>query len=111
MMNFNDYQILARRTSKFKLGESIRENVLMAALGLSGEVGELNDNIKKMFYHQHPTSRIDIEAELGDILWYLSEMAYAFNFNLQDIASNNIRKLERRYPSGFSVEDSLDRKE
>jgi NTP pyrophosphatase (non-canonical NTP hydrolase) len=111
MMNFGDYQVLARRTSKFKVGESLRENVLMAALGLSGEVGELNDRIKKMFYHQHPTSRADIEDELGDILWYLSEMCSALSFNLQVIAYRNIEKLEKRYPDGFDSERSINRGE
>jgi NTP pyrophosphatase (non-canonical NTP hydrolase) len=108
-VTLNQYQSAARRTSRFSIDDTPRENSLMAALGLSGEVGELNDHLKKVFFHGHPVNRGLAEKELGDILWYVAEMCSALGFNLELVAQRNIEKLLQRYPGGFTSERSINR--
>ena len=48
--------------------------------------------------------------ELGDILWYLTIGAYALGISLEDIASENIKKLTLRYPNGWDSNNSINRK-
>jgi NTP pyrophosphatase (non-canonical NTP hydrolase) len=45
-----------------------------------------------------------VSDELGDVLWYLSDIASAYGLNLCDVALGNIRKLEARYPDGFTAD-------
>ena len=47
--------------------------------------------------------------ELGDICWYLAEAATAIGVDLESIMAANIEKLRKRYPEGFSTEDSINR--
>lgn len=48
--------------------------------------------------------------ELGDVMWYVAGIAFINGFDLGDIGEENITKLRRRYPTGFSEEDSRNRK-
>ena len=83
--------------------------LLVAALGLVGEAGEVADQIKKIVGHGHPMNPDHLMEELGDVLWYLSEIAGLFGGSLGAAGVRNIRKLEARYPEGFSEEASRDR--
>jgi len=62
-----------------------------------------------MTAHGHPFDPESLKDELGDVLWYLAEAATAVGLNLEDIASQNVDKLIRRYPEGFSEEHSINR--
>lgn len=77
-------------------------DLLNAALGLSGEVGELNDHIKKALFHGHDFSAEYMAKEIGDILWYIALMCEACGFSLEHIAQLNVDKLKARYPEGFT---------
>lgn len=120
-MEFAEYQKLAMRTNDgycmmrlknaldapfVDLGETIN-----ASLGLSGEVGELNDLLKKAIFHEHPLSTDHVKKEISDVMWYLALMCESFGFDMGEIAQLNIDKLKARYPMGFNVEQSLHRKE
>ena len=48
-------------------------------------------------------------AELGDVLWYVSELASGLGATLEEIAERNIEKLYKRYPDGFATERSVNR--
>ena len=106
-MNFKEYQELAQRTANPDLNK--KEKLINAALGLSGEVGEVNDVIKKHLAQGHPLNVEKIIDEAGDVLWYLSELAEVMGTTLSDIAEGNIRKLSARYPEGFSSNRSMNR--
>lgn len=114
-MNMNQYQHLAART----INKNLTANQLLinAALGLAGEAGEAADHIKKVFFQGHPLDPKHITKELGDIMWYVAEMCTALTqllnetYTMNDVAENNIEKLKKRYPEGFSTELSLNRKE
>lgn len=79
--------------------------------GLTGEAGEVADLIKKHFGHGHELDLIKVNKELGDVLWYLSQLAEQFGLSLDDVAQANIDKLKKRYPDGFSEEASKNRRE
>ncbi|MFO0203276.1 MAG: nucleoside triphosphate pyrophosphohydrolase family protein, partial [Alphaproteobacteria bacterium] len=78
-------------------------------LGLPEEVGEVLGSIKKAEFHGHTTSSESIKKELGDVLWYVACIAHWYGYTLSDVATENIEKLRRRYPDGFSVQRSVNR--
>ena len=109
---FQEYQKATGRTRR-----STRDwNGMVSnfALGLCGESGEVADRIKKVVYHGHAADQecTDYVAkELGDILWYVASLAAMFGLDMGDIAAQNIEKLAKRYPEGFSSERSINREE
>src|SRR5215210_3008810 len=101
MEDFNEYQELALRTASSVSTESELAMLTSAALGLSGESGEIADHVKKIVYHGHPlddATRDKIAKEIGDILWYCAVGARGINMSLSEIARMNVEKLRRRYP-------------
>lgn len=122
-MNFTEYKELAMRTNDGKCTERLDDklarvdetiiigDLMNASLGLSGEVGELNDMIKKWIFHGHDLDLEEVGKEIGDILWYIALVCNAFNFDLDKVANANIEKLRKRYPEGFSEKASINRKE
>ena len=82
----------------------------MASLGLSGEVGELNDMIKKWIFHKSDMDITHAKKELGDIMWYVACMAKSFGWSLEEIMQLNIDKLKERYPDGFDTEKANNRR-
>ena len=78
-------------------------------MGLAGETGELVDMLKKWVGHGHELDLGEVEKELGDILWYVAEIATILDLRLAQIAEKNEAKLSARYPEGFSVERSRNR--
>lgn len=122
-MNLLSYQKLAMRTNDknntARLMQCQRRckpdtdigGIVNACLGLSGEVGELNDMIKKWMFHGHNLNHSEIEKEIGDVLWYVAMMCESFGFSMEEIAQKNINKLIERYPDGFSEFASQNRKE
>ena len=106
-MNINEYQKLAMKTLNPALS---KQEVLMdSALGLCGESGEVADLLKKHLMQGHPFDREHFAKELGDVAWYLAEAAQGLGVPLEDIMRQNLVKLRKRYPSGFTTEESMGR--
>lgn len=105
-MDFNQYQRLSSRTANGKPGEDLLTNF---ALGISAESGEVADLIKKYRFHEHPLKREELIKELGDVLWYASQIASIAAIDFEEVAESNIAKLMKRYPHGFNSEDSIKR--
>lgn len=108
-MDFNHYQRLAART---RADNPSREmTIAILGLGLTGEAGEAAEDIKHFLGHGHELNLEKLVKELGDVLWYVSQIADVFNIKLADVARLNIEKLMKRYPDGFSTEHSIARKD
>lgn len=107
-MSPNEYQLLAHTTS----GQIAKYNILvMGALGLNGEAGEVADIIKKWVFHKHKLATLKLAEELGDVLWYIAELCTGIDITLEAIMEMNIDKLKQRYPEGFSSKKSINRVE
>lgn len=105
-MDFDMYQTEVRTTRENESDERLR---LLAALGIAGEGGEVVDLIKKVEFHGHALDKKKVAEELGDLLWYLSTMADAIGWTLDQVAAFNVDKLRARYPDGFNSERSQNR--
>jgi NTP pyrophosphatase (non-canonical NTP hydrolase) len=87
-------------------------NVIYAAMGMCGEAGEASELVKKYAYHGHTIDTEHLARELGDVLWYVSYLAYLFGYPLGKIMAMNQEKLAKRYPDGkFDAERSRNREE
>ena len=132
-MNANKYQKLAMRTNdgkasdrligkmqeydmKFSSEQINKESVdiggiFNACLGMSGEVGEFNDMIKKWVFHEKNLDMEHAKKEAGDILWYVVMLCESFGWNMEEVMQMNVDKLKSRYPEGFDVERANNRAE
>lgn len=105
-MELNDYQKQASKTVTYPKGWAsingviVDASIVYCALKLSGETGEVTEKIGKVmrdkegFFGDH--DRLQIAKELGDVLWYLSQLALEFGFDLEFIAQTNLDKLAAR---------------
>ena len=100
-LDFTEYQKLSRRTAVYP---NIGNNLYYPALGLAGETGEVMNKIKKIMRDKLDIKDNNlkemIESELGDILWYISNLATELNLSLDDIAKKNLDKLMDRKKRG-----------
>ena len=133
-MTGNEYQKLAMRTNDHKATDRLlgkadmidffkqakagrdTENydfggILNSCLGLSGEVGEFNDMIKKWIFHEKQLDIDHAKKEAGDICWYLAMLCESFGWSLDEIMQMNVDKLKARYPQGFDIEKANNRAE
>lgn len=106
-MDVNEYQKLAMRTLNKAL--TPKEILINGVMGLCGESGEAIDIVKKHISHNHPLDKEHLIKELGDIAWYLAEVATVLNVSLEEVLKINIEKLKKRYPDGFSEYNSINR--
>lgn len=104
-MTLNEYQELAQRTRN--VGLSPDDHLFNGIMGMSGEVGECADLVKKCFFQDGRDIQEALKDELGDVFWYLVETCTAMEWTLEEVAEHNIEKLKKRYPEGFSAERSL----
>lgn len=110
-MNFNEYQQLAERTANYGPEWNAERRFINFSFGLMGELGEVIDLLKKHLFHKHPLDAEKLKIELGDLLWYVATTATTAGIEFDEIATNNIEKLRKRYPEGFSAAASINRKE
>ena len=100
-MNFNQYQTKSRKTAGYP---AIGHPVIYPTLGLTNEAGEVAGKIKKVFRDQDgqisAETREALKAELGDVLWYLAQVATELDLTLDEIAEYNIKKLYSRLERG-----------
>lgn len=92
-MEFNDYQKLANRT--LYGNEQVLTNL---ALGLASESGEVVDIVKKYAFQGHELDEKMMSKKIGDVLWYLSQIAEWNNLDFDKVARENIEQLKQRYP-------------
>ena len=103
----NEYQKKAMQTLNPALSK--RDVLLNGVMGLCGESGECIDLVKKHLHQGHELDKAKLCKELGDVAWYLAEVAYALDLSLEEVLRGNLDKLKKRYPQGFSPEKSINR--
>ena len=77
--------------------------------GMVTEVGELFDPFKKNMAYNKSIDYVNVQEELGDLMWYISNFCRINNFSLEDILQKNIDKLKARYPEKFTEEKANNR--
>lgn len=100
-MDFAEYQKKSRKTAKYP---NVSNNFVYPALGLCGEAGEVADKFKKYMRDDRIMTPDGLTAEhkealkkeLGDVLWYIAQLATELEIDLDDIATHNIEKLYSR---------------
>ena len=108
-MTVNEYQKLAMTTLNKDLSE--KEILINGVMGLCGESGEAIDIVKKWLAQGHELDKELLIKEIGDVAWYIAEIATVLGVTLEEVFEKNIDKLRRRYPDGFKYADSLNREE
>ena len=106
-MTINEYQKLAMTPLNPDLDK--KDILINGVMGLCGESGEVIDIVKKHLAQGHELDKEKIVKELGDVAWYIAEIATVLDVELEDVLVQNIEKLKARYPEGFSTEKSLNR--
>lgn len=95
-MDFAAYQNFANTTRIYP--EDMQ--IVYPCLGLSGEVGEVCEKIKKIYRDKEgyfsEYDKDDIAREIGDVLWYLSALATDLGRDLNEIAFKNTQKIYER---------------
>ncbi|MDE6650432.1 MAG: nucleoside triphosphate pyrophosphohydrolase family protein [Muribaculaceae bacterium] len=99
-MTLNEYQEKSLSTAIYPNDGQIS----YLALAICGEAGELADKVKKILRDKNSkvddTDRKELALELGDVLWYIANLAKVLGYDLQVIAKFNIEKIEGRVKRG-----------
>jgi NTP pyrophosphatase (non-canonical NTP hydrolase) len=99
-VDFSEYQRFSRRTAAYPRDAWLA----YPALGLAGEAGEVAEHVKKVIRDDDGVvadeRRAAMAKELGDVLWYVSQLASELGLELEDIARENLEKLFSRQRRG-----------
>jgi len=106
----DSYKGFVYNLTSHELGE-IHPHILHMVLGVVTEAGELADVVKKMVGYRQLFDGVNAKEEVGDILFYLQGLCNFMGWELTEIIEENIDKLRKRYPDGYSHKDAKDRKD
>lgn len=101
LIDFDEYQKFAKTgilPATLELGDN---KILIFALGLGGETGEVEDLIKKGVGHGKGIDIQKVTDELGDLMWYVANICTELDINMEDILTYNMSKLKERYPAQY----------
>ena len=100
-MNFKEYQKKSRETVIYPNKDN---NFVYPTLGLAGEAGEVANKIKKFLRDNQgivsEENKQEVKKELGDVLWYVAQLATELGLSLDGIAEANIEKIMLRKKNG-----------
>lgn len=126
-MNLNDYQNFVEKVTSQpsnelnalvsrleELNETVNISLLLTgSTGLASEGGEFAEIVKKCVFQGKPLNDdtvFHLKRELGDIAFYWVNACRALGLDPNEVIVENVNKLSARYPGGFSVERSENRK-
>ena len=96
-MELSDYQQRSRATAVYP---DAGANLTYPALGLCGEAGEVAEKVKKAIRDDGGVltdeRRDALAGELGDVLWYVAQLATEAGLDLDAVAAGNLAKLRSR---------------
>jgi NTP pyrophosphatase (non-canonical NTP hydrolase) len=100
-MRLSEYQRASRRTATYP---DVGENLVYPTLGLAGEAGEVAEKVKKLLRDDggimSEERRAALAGELGDVLWYVAQVATEADLDLEALALANLEKLRSRAGRG-----------
>ena len=88
--------------------------LLTAVIGMQSETGEFAEIVKKCIFQGkelNEETKFHLMRELGDIIWYWSQGVMSLGYTPSEVITENINKLEKRYPNGFEAFRSEHREE
>lgn len=89
--------------------EDNRLELSHSGLGIAGEAGELADALKKVAIYGKPPDMNNIVEEIGDCLFFLTDIMNKFNIPFPTVLQRNAVKLKDRYPKGYSDQAAITR--
>lgn len=99
-MQLNEYVEWTENTSAKLPSKDL--DILHMLLGMTTEIGELTDIFKKSLAYKKEIDEVNVEEEIGDLMWYIASFCRVFGLDLEQIILTNINKLESRYPEKFT---------
>ncbi len=101
-MTFEEYQNFTKETAIYPKENGL--NLIYTTLGLASEAGEVTDKMKKVIRDKggiiDAGMKKELAKEIGDALWYVSQLSAELGLTLDDVASANIEKLKSRQQRG-----------
>ena len=101
MKDFNTYQTESRKTWGII---PMDHPIVYPTIGLINEAGEVAEKIKKIFRDQNgqitEEDKQSLKNELGDVLWYLTQICTELDLTLEEVAETNIAKIFSRQERG-----------
>lgn len=105
MVNIKEYQIACKKTARVM--DDKDKEICFWGLGVAGEAGDVASCIKKEVFHKNKGVRDGIRENIGDMMWYVAMICNFYNWDLDEILSENLEKLKKRYSSGgFTLEEA-----
>ncbi len=103
-MDFHQYQLKAKETDQVP-GQD-EKSIIVPLLGLAGEAGSLLTEYKKHLRdgEAYRIFKERISEELGDILWYVANIATKADLNLEDVVQENLQKIRERWRTSEETE-------
>ena len=109
-MELKRYGELAKTTLAKTEGEYEHLTALHMVMGMTTEVGELVDVFKKNMAYGKPIDWVNVEEEIGDLMWYIVNFCTEYDIDLESVLDKNISKLQKRFPDKvFSSEHAINR--
>lgn len=106
-MDINEY---SKRAIALDIGGEQIDRMIHAAMGISGEGGEVADIVKKLAFAGRKLDRAHLIEELGDVMWYMNLMVDAIGTTWERVMEANINKLETRFPDKkFNADHAINR--
>ncbi len=109
-MNFQEYQEQSRKTAIYP---KVGDNFVYPILGIAGESGEVAEKVKKVLREKNgivdEETKQEIVKELGDLLWYMSQLASELGISFDEVAQKNISKTQSRMERGTLLGDGDNR--
>jgi NTP pyrophosphatase (non-canonical NTP hydrolase) len=106
-MDIKTYTEQAKRTTA-SMGTYLMDNFHYLS-GMVTEIGELMDPFKKNLAYGKRIDMVNVQEEVGDLMWYLANFCRINSIDLEEVMEQNIAKLRARYPDKFDADKAINR--
>jgi NTP pyrophosphatase (non-canonical NTP hydrolase) len=111
-VDLRTYQAQALQTDQVpgSSDDEFASAIIVPILGLAGETGQLLSEYKKHLRDgdAHRLFKDRVAEELGDLLWYVSNVASKFGLDLDEVADRNLAKVRARWSMASETAPKLD---